>query len=106
MNKIAYDQILSLPKLPNGIVFVRIKDGKPLFTANITCIADSTRGGAELINVFSDATNAHITLRTQFSAPVLLDSRETDSINIIVADDLSSLISFTSVVKGFTTALT
>lgn len=102
MHNLSYNQILGLTKLTNGIGFSRIKDGKALFTASVTCLADSTRGGSMLENVFSDGTNTHITVSTKFSEPVLLDSRTNDSITVTINDNLTGLISFTAVAKGKT----
>ena len=100
MPNLSYDQILSLPKLDNGILFARIDDGEIIFSVPITCIADSTRGGAEIINEFADATNAHITLNTEFISPIILDSRKKDAITVTISDDLTGLISFTVISRG------
>jgi len=102
MPNISYNKILNLSKLPNGIGFSRTKRGNLLFFASITCLADSTRGGGVIDNVFSDGVNQHITLATRFRQPVLLDSRRDDTITVTVRDDLSSLISFTAVALGYT----
>lgn len=102
MNNLSYSKILGLTKLTNGISFSRIRDGKALFSASITCLGDSTRGGSVLENVFSDNTDTHITLTTNFTEPVLLDYRKDDSINITINDDMTGLISFTAVAIGYT----
>lgn len=102
MHNLSYDKILGLTKLTNGIGFSRIKDGKAVFSAGITCLADSTRGGSMVENVFSDGTNTHITISTKFASPVLLDSRTSDAITVTVNDDLTGLISFTAVAMGKT----
>lgn len=102
MPNLSYNQILGLTKLTNGIGFSRIKDGKAIFSASVTCLADSTRGGSTIENVFSDGTNTHITVATKFIAPVLLDARTSDSITVTVNDNLTGLISFTAVALGKT----
>ena len=106
MPNISYDQILGISKLANGITFARIKDGKISFSASITCVADSTRAGGKIENVFSDGTNTHLTLTTPFEDPVVLDSRLDDSILVIVSDDLSGLKSFTAVALGSVVEIT
>ena len=106
MPNLSYNGILGLAKLTNGIGFARVKDGQALFSANVTCIADSTRGGAVLTNIYSDGTNTNITVMTDFKVPVLLDSRRNDYLSITVNDDMTGLISFTSVVKGYTVNIT
>ena len=87
MPNISYDQILGLSKLTNGIGFSTVINDVPLFTASVTCIADSTRGGSILENVYSDGTNTHITVATRFEQPVLLKSSTNDAIEITVNDD-------------------
>ena len=105
MPKLPYNTILTVPKLTVGIGFKRIKKGVSLFNASVACLADSTRGGSVLENVYSDGTNTHVTVSTKFEAPVLLDSREEDSLVVTINDDLSGLISFTAVALGYTTKL-
>ena len=102
MPRLTYNGILNTPKLGQGIGFARIKDGKTIFDARVTCLADSTRAGAVLENVYADNTTAHMTLNTKFTAPVLLDSRYDDSIAVTIRDDLSGLLSFTAVALGYT----
>lgn len=106
MPNISYNKILGLSKLDNGIGFSRLKNGEIVFNAVITCLADSTRGGAMLENVFSDGTNTHVTLATSFREAVTLDSRFGDNIAVTVQDDLSDLISFTAVALGKTQQIT
>lgn len=100
MPNFSYNKIMGLPKLANGISFTRIKNGKTLFSSSITCLADSTRGGGRIRNFYSDGTNTHLTLSTRFEDPVILNSRENDSISVTVNDDLSGLLSFTAVALG------
>lgn len=106
MPNISYDKLLGLTKLTNGIGFSRIRDGKAVFSASVACVADSTRGGGVIENLFSDGTNTHITLATRFIAPVLLDSRTSDKITVTVNDNLTGLISFTAVAMGKTQDIT
>jgi len=105
MHNLSYNTILGVSKLTNGIGFARVKAGQSLFSASVTCLTDSTRGGAEVVNAYSDGTNTHVTLLTDFRTSVLLDSRTADSIDITINDDLTGLISFTCVVKGYTVDL-
>lgn len=99
---LSYDKILGVDKLTTGIGFQRIQTGVSLFSASVTCIADSTRGGSVLENVFSDGVNAHVTVSTLFTSPVMLDSRRDDAIRITVNDDLTGLVSFTALAMGHT----
>lgn len=100
MLNLSYDTFLGQAKLTNGIGFSRIRKGVSLFSASLTCLADSLRGGARLVNPISDGTNTSITLATDFVTPVFLEAKEDDKIRITVADDLSGFISFTAVAKG------
>ena len=69
MPNLSYNQILGMGKLSTGIGFTTVRGGDTEFSAFITCLADSTRAGGEVINAFADATNAHVTLRTNFPTP-------------------------------------
>ena len=100
MPNISYDKILGVSQLVNGIVFQRISDGEILFAASIKSIGDSIKGGSNLINPIGDGVNTCVTLQTIFQEPVVLDSREDDSISVTINDDLTGLISFTAIALG------
>ncbi len=102
MYNLSYDKILGEAALATGIVFQRSRKGVILFSASIKTIGDSIKFGATLKNVISDGTNTCITLETVFGEPLMIDPRSKDSISIILSDDLSGLISFTSIAKGKT----
>lgn len=102
MPNLSYDQILEEASLANGIGFSLVKDGISIFSTFIKNIGDSIKGGGDLINLISDGTNTCITLQTVLDSPAILDSRDHDKISITVNDDLTGLISFTSVAIGFT----
>ena len=102
MHNLSYDKILNVGKLSNGISFSRVKDNNIAFSGTITCLADLTRSGGMIENVFGDGTNAHVTVSVPFAEPVLIDSRDNDVFNITVNDDLSGLLSFFVTATGYT----
>jgi len=102
---LSYNKILGVTKLTNGILFQNITGGQVIFSSAIRCIGDSIRGGNVLENIISDDTNTSVTSTTTFLEPIELDSSRGDKIRIVIADDLSGLISFTYIARGFTIPL-
>ena len=99
---VSYDKLLGLTKLVNGILFQNITGGRVIFSASVRCVADSVRAGGSISSVTADATNAMLVLTTTFDEPLELNSARGDKIRILISDDLSGLISFTSMTRGFT----
>jgi len=102
---ISYDKILGETKLTTGIQLLRIQSESIKFGAIITCIGDLTRGGATIRDNYGDGTNTVISFDIDFSVPVPLDPRSRDSLSITISDNLTGLISFTALARGYTTDL-
>jgi len=102
-NNLSYDKILGLTKLTTGIQLLRIQSEEIKFGALVTCVGDLTRGGATLRDIYGDGTNTVVSFDIDFSVPVPLDPRSRDSLSITVSDDLTGLISFTALARGYST---
>lgn len=98
---LSYDKLLGLTRLTNGIQIFRTQGSIINFAGAFTSIGDLTIGGGELKNHYGDATNTVASFDVIFSEPVALDPRSNDSLSLVVADDLSGLISFTMLARGF-----
>ena len=100
---LSYDKILGLTKLTTGIQLLRIQAEEIKFGALLTCIGDLTRGGATLGDNYGDGNNTVVSFDIDFSVPVPLEPRSRDSLSITISDDLTGLISFTALARGYST---
>ena len=97
---LSYNQFLGLPALDNGLLLLSTSNGVVTFGGTARTIGDLIKGGATLKNVISDGTNTCITLESDFGSPTILDARTNDSLDFILSDDLSGLISMSVLYKG------
>jgi len=88
---IAYNQLLAVTVLSNGILVQHIKDGKIRFGANLKQLADFIQGGFDVVTLNGDGTTTWMVLSLLFNTPVILDSRKEDSMRVTVQDNLSGL---------------
>jgi len=72
MQGLAYNQILAVSALTNGIVFRRVEDGETVFAVPIKQLGDFLATGSNLVNHISDGTNTFITLLVKFPEPIIL----------------------------------
>ena len=100
MPNISYNQFLGLPALDNGLLFQSIKNGQVQFGGGAKTVGQLIKGGSTLKNVICDGTNTCITLESDFGSPTIVDARTNDSLNFILSDDLSGLISMSVLYKG------
>ncbi len=99
---LSYDKLMGLTKLPNGITVRTQIAGETFFAAVITSIGDSLKGGASISSPISDGTNSCVTIAIEFLEPVVLDGGRDDLVSFTINDDLSGLISFTTLAVGRT----
>jgi len=100
MVNLSYDKFMGLNSLDNGLLFQSIKNGQVIFGGAAKTVGELIKGGATLKNVICDGTNTCITLETDFGSPTIVDARTNDSLNFILSDDLSGLISMAVLYKG------
>lgn len=105
MPNLSYDQILAEPLLSLGILVQRIVNNETLISLSGRSLGEFVKSGGVISNLFSDGTNTSMTIRLDFSTPIILDSRDEDVLKVIVQDDLSGLISFTVAAIGNTQAI-
>jgi hypothetical protein len=100
MPGLSYDSLLGLSSLTNGIVVRATKDRKIDFGISIRNIGDSLKSGGTIESPVSDGTNTCITLVARFPAPIVLNASADDSIDVVVSDDLSGLLSLNALFIG------
>lgn len=103
---LSYDKIMNVSKLTNGIGVLTTIGGETFFSATTRSIGDMLKGGGSLDLPIADATNACVVVTIGFPEPIVLDSRDGDSVTFTINDDLSSLISFTVLAIGRTEDIT
>lgn len=97
---LAYDKLLSISTLANGIVFTRVQDNKTKFSVTIKQLGDFLATGSNIVNHISDGTNTFITLLIVFPAPIILDGSKQDFLSFTINDALDSLLQFTAAARG------
>ena len=100
MPAVAYNQLLGVSALTNGIVFRSIRKGKTLFAVTLRQLSDFLQTNSNVTNLFSDGTNTVMTLEAEFAFPVVFDPNTDDHMSLTINDDLSALIDFTAVLIG------
>ena len=100
VTNLAFDQLLSVGKLPSGITISRIVQDETVFSATVTCLYEFLRISGEIRNVISDGTNTAVTIRIMFSEPIELRGQDLDKITIQIADNLSGLTEFNAFALG------
>ncbi len=101
MPALAYDKILGVSALTNGITFSRIQKGEVEFSVSLKQLGDFLSTGSNLINAISDGTNTFIALLVEFPEPiVLLGDDGNNFLSFTIADDLSGLLQFNASARG------
>lgn len=99
MPGLAYNAVLGVSALGNGIVFRRVLAGKTIFSSNFKQLGDFLDAG-NMNNAISDGTNTYLTVTFAFPEPIKLNGEEDSFLSIAIADDLSGLLQFTAVARG------
>jgi hypothetical protein len=100
MPALAYNKILNLSSLTNGITIRRFKGDEVQFSLVARKLSDFLFAAFEIGDVFGDGTNTLIKLRARLDWWAPLDFRTRDRLEIVIADDLSSLIEARAVIRG------
>ena len=104
---LAYDRLGNLPSLDVGCIIRAISGGSTLFQFLFRQLSDLFNGNSKLVNVVeSTATGAestHYSVSYDFTKEeyIVLDSKEIDSVQILINDNLSSLLLFNCFIRGF-----
>lgn len=99
MPALAYNQLLAVSALSNGIVVQYTRKDVVEFAVNIKQLSDFLLFGLSA-EAFSDGTNTMIKLTNSLPTDIVLDDRESDSLTITLSDDLSGLILFRGLARG------
>lgn len=97
---LAYDALLGVSTLSNGITFSRVQSGKTVFAITLKQLGDFLSSGSNIVNAISDGTNTFITLQVTFPEAVILDGNAGDFLSFTINDNLSGLLQFTAVARG------
>lgn len=97
---LAFDALLGVSALTNGVIFSRTQDGEVTFAVSIKQLGDFLATGSNIVNSISDGTNTFITLLVQFPEPIILEPGSGNSLNFTINDDLSALSVFTAAARG------
>jgi len=97
---LAFDTLMGVSALTNGLVFSRVQKGKTLFAVSIKQLGDFLATGSNIVNHISDGTNSFITILVEFPEPIVLEGGSDDFLAFSVSDDLSGLLQFTAAARG------
>ncbi|MCH8837724.1 MAG: hypothetical protein IIA60_07970 [Candidatus Marinimicrobia bacterium] len=100
MTGLAYNSLLGVSALSNGIIFARVQEDKTVFAVSLKQLSDFLATGSNLINMVSDGTNTFITLLVEFPEPIILDGSTGDNLSFTINDNLSGLLLFTAAARG------
>jgi len=96
---LAYNSLLGVSALSNGIVFTFTKNNTVSFSGNIKQLSDFLLFGLQP-KAFSDGTNTTLILVNDLPTDIVMDARRGDNISLTLSDDLSGLILFRALVRG------
>ena len=101
MPNLAFDQLLGISKLSNGIVVQLTQNDKVTFQNNFRQLADLlVSPTVSIANSGSDGTNTWMKLQIDFPGAITLKSELGDNISLTFNDDLSSLVFMRAAVTG------
>jgi hypothetical protein len=103
---IKYNQLLALSKLTNGILFRLTTDDIIRFNGLFQQHVDFMTFPGLTFTAGGDGTNTWIQYNAPFSFPAVLGSRKKDKLEMQLSDDLSGLLYFRVLVRGYTETIT
>jgi len=93
MPALAYNKILGVTNLTNGLIYNRLNNGEVVKTIAIHNLGDwLSRPHTEIRSAISDGTNTYVVIESEFTEPVILKSENDDQLRFLVADDVSGLL--------------
>lgn len=100
---VAYDQLLGVSALTNGILVATVRQEEFDVTYTVSDVGDMIAFPQSRNFISgSDGTNTWVSVELSFSTPLVLSSKNRDSFLIRVRDDLSGLLKFTAIAEGYT----
>ena len=101
MPALAYNQLLGETALANGIRYQRITNEVIQETLIIKQLSDYLQfPTANIASAISDGTNTFLSINSDFIEPIILKAENDDSLKIVIADDLTGLLSLRFAVGG------
>jgi len=102
MPNLAYNKILALSALSNGIIYHKTIDGNVDFTFVIKQLSDFIQlAGTSIINSGSDGTNTWMTINYKPAIPIILRSNTDDKMLVTISDNLSDLLLYRVSINGY-----
>lgn len=100
MPALAYDKLLGVSALTNGLAFRRVQKGKIEQAFTLRQLSDFLSLGAHVVAAFGDGTNTLLTLEFPFREHIVLEGEPDSFLSITVSDDLSGLLLLHAVSGG------
>ena len=101
MPGLAYDQLLGLSSLTNGIILTRVHDGDTHTSDSLRQLGDFLAAGFTITQGISDGTNTMIVLELVFNQPIVLYPNDTiNYFKITTSDNLSGLLELRATAIG------
>jgi len=97
---LAYNQILGVSKLSNGIIYAGVKNGETIFSGNLKQLADFLVVGT-IDDHLSDGTNTLVTIVVNLIEPIVLfGGADNNFLSLTINDNLSGLVEFRAIARG------
>jgi len=100
VSNLAYNKILGVTKLTNGIIYAGVKNGETVFSGNLKQLADFLVV-ATIDDHLSDGTNTLLTLVINLIQPIVLfGGADNNFLSLTINDNLSGLVEFRAIARG------
>lgn len=97
---LAYNALLGVSALTNGIVLQSVRGGKVGFSVVLKQLSDFLGAGSVITNAISDGTNTFISMELDFTERIVLEGGSDNFLSLTVNDNLSGLLQFTAAARG------
>ena len=97
---VSYDALLGLAALSNGITFRRVNNSEVITAGSISTLGDMLAGGGTITDQVTDTTNTMLKISLMFEEWATLNESNGDALEVVVNDDLSSLLDFKVFIIG------
>lgn len=94
MPNLAYNQILGVTQLTNGIIVKYVEDGITSYSYTPKNLFELQLMSFHIIDLYSDGTNTALKLSMTLRNPIILHYEHEDYLSLTISDNLSGLIDF------------
>ena len=96
-----WNKLLGLTALTNGINFTLINSGETIFNGNFHQHVDFLSFPGLRADYEGNGTNAHVQYSAKFDYPAVVNSRTKDTFTMTISDNLSGLLYFRVLARGY-----